>query len=303
MGRTSIVPPMAIRWDWLQPVITVPYAPALGPVHPAAVTPSLITDIIGIAGTGRFLPHDKDRRWSDRKDEQVITSAIAQEPGLVMIPTLSTRRVPVVKVHLYSRDPRAVLSQATDLGRRLCNEHGAERGRVSWFLPPGSAPDPVAACTRIQMRTFGPGQPATVTVTGVMPLAEVLAPVRPTFSTFADKMAAEGFAFLDARIRDHGSTGPVLTCQRDGRIVGAIGPMEILPDSQGTARLLPQYFGVLPEYRGLGLGRNLWHDAMLWGQQHQAAYQLLQTEVGGASDALCRSEGLTDLGLVCTSTL
>ena len=95
----------------------------------------------------------------------------------------------------------------------------------------------------------------------------------------------------------------MLTCQRDGKIAGAIGPMEIMPDSRGTARLLPQYFGVLPEYRGLGLGRSLWRAAMSWGQQHQAAYQLLQTEIGGASDRLCRSEGLTDLGLVCTSTL
>ena len=39
------------------------------------------------------------------------------------------------------------------------------------------------------------------------------------------------------------------------------------------------------------------------GQQHDAAYQLLQTEVDGASDRLCRSEGLTDLGLVCTTSL
>ena len=119
---------------------------------------------------------------------------------------------------------------------------------------------------------------------------------------FAEKLAVEGFAFLDARIREHGGTGLVLTCQRDGRIAGAIGPMEIMPDSRGAARLLPQYFGVLPAYRGLGLGRSLWQAAMRWGQQHQAAYQLLQTQTGGASDRLCRSEGLTDLGLVCTST-
>ena len=79
--------------------------------------------------------------------------------------------------------------------------------------------------------------------------------------------------------------------------------MEIMPDSQGSARLLPQYFGVLPGYRGLGLGRLLWRAAMRWGHQHQAAYQLLQTEVGGASDRLCRSEGLADLGLACTSIL
>ena len=176
------------------------------------------------------------------------------------------------------------------------------RGRLVWFLPPGSDPDPVAACTRIQMRTFGPGHPAAPEP-GPVPLDEVTGPVRATFSVFAGKLAAEGFAFLDARIREHDGVGPVLTCVRDTRIAGAIGPMEIMPDSQGAARLLPQYFGVLPGYRGLGLGRGLWRAAMLWGQQYQAAYQLLQTEVGVASDALCRSEGLKDLGLVCMSTL
>jgi len=190
-----------------------------------------------------------------------------------------------------------------NLAKSVNGEAGAEvaRRRLIWFLPPGSDPDPVAACTRIQMRTFGPGHHAPVP--GPVPLDEVTGPARATFSVLAEKLAAEGFAFLDTRIREQDGIGPVLTCQRDRKIVGAIGPMEIMPDSRGTARLLPQYFGVLPEYRGLGLGRSLWRAAMHWGQQHKAAYQLLQTEVGGASDRLCRSEGLTDLGLVCTSTL
>lgn len=294
---------MGIRWDWLQPLMTAPYVPALGPAHPGAVTPGLFADVIGIAGTGRFLPHDKDRRWASRKDEQVLAAAITQEPGLVLVPTLSTRRTSCVKVHVYSQDPRGVLSRAAGLGRRLCEEHNTGKGRLVWFLPPGSDPDRVAACTRIQMRTFGPGHPAPAPAPDVIPLEEVTGPARATFSVFAEKLAAEGFAFLNARIREHGGTGPVLTCQRDGKIVGAIGPMETMPDSQGTARLLPQYFGVLPGYRGLGLGRSLWRAAMHWGQQHQAAYQLLQTEAGGASDRLCRSEGLTSLGLVCTSML
>jgi GNAT superfamily N-acetyltransferase len=43
-----------------------------------------------------------------------------------------------------------------------------------------------------------------------------------------------------------------------------------MPDSSGTTRLLPQYFGVLPEHRGLGLGRSLWRAAVHLGQQHQA---------------------------------
>jgi GNAT superfamily N-acetyltransferase len=293
---------MAIRWDWLQPVITAPYVPALGPAHPAAITSGLFADVLEIAGTGRFLLHDKDRRWATRKDEHVLVENIIQEPGLVLIPALSTRRSPCVKVHIYAQDPRGALSRAAELGRRLCEQHGAGKGRLIWFLPPGSDPDPVAACTRIQMRTFRPGHPDPAPAPGIVPLDEVTGPVRATFSVFADKLAAEGFAFLDARIREHG-TGPVLTCQRDGTIAGAIGPMEIMPDSQGAAQLLPQYFGVLPGYRGQGLGRSLWRAAMRWGQQHQAAYQLLQTETGGASDRLCRSEGLADLGLKCTSTL
>ena len=107
------------------------------------------------------------------------------------------------------------------------------------------------------MRTFSPTQPdaGSEDPAGVVPLDKVSESVRGTFTVFAEKLAAEGFAFLDARIRD-GGTGPVLTVQRDNSIVGAIGPMEIMPDSRGAAQLLPQYFGVLPEYRGYGLGRS-----------------------------------------------
>jgi GNAT superfamily N-acetyltransferase len=285
--------------------MTAPYAPTLGPAHPQALTPSLFADIIDVAGTGRFLPHDKDRRWAGRKDEHVLAEAITAGPGLVLVPTLSARRGSCIKVHIYSQDPRGALSRAAELGRRLCGEHSAEKGRLVWFLPPGSDPDRVAAGTRIQMRTFGPGHHVPAAQPGpglVVPLDEVCGPVRATFSAFAQKLAAEGFAFLDAQMRERG-TGPVLTCLRDERIAGAIGPMETMPDSRGIARLLPQYFGVLPEYRGLGLGRALWRAAMQWGHTHQAAYQLLQTEAGGASDRLCQSEGLTDLGLVCTSIL
>jgi GNAT superfamily N-acetyltransferase len=293
---------MGISWDWLQPLITAPYVPALGPVHPQAVDSGLFGDVIEIAGTGRFLPHDKDRRWADRKDEQVLPEAIIQEPGLVMIPALSTGRASCVRVYIYSQQPQSALTQAAALGRRLCEQHDAAKRRLTWFLPPGS--DPVAACTRTQMHTFTPAHPeaGSEAPAGVVPLDEVPRLVRGTFSAFAEKLAAEGFAFLNARIRD-GGTGPVLTVQRDSTIVGAIGPMEIMPDSHGAAQLLPQYFGVLPEYRGLSLGRLLWRAAMHWGQQHQATYQLLQTQVGGASDRLCQSERLADLGLVCTTTL
>ncbi|MET8630843.1 GNAT family N-acetyltransferase [Kitasatospora sp. NPDC004669] len=94
-----------------------------------------------------------------------------------------------------------------------------------------------------------------------------------------------------------------MTAIRNDRVVGAIGPMETMPDPIGRARLLPEYFGVLPEYRGLGLGRQLWRAAMHWGHANGADYQLLQTTASGASDRLCQAEGLADLGFVCTTTV
>ncbi|MFJ4595204.1 MULTISPECIES: GNAT family N-acetyltransferase [unclassified Kitasatospora] len=133
---------------------------------------------------------------------------------------------------------------------------------------------------------------------GIDALSETPPEVAETFKAFSTKLAGEGFAFLNSRLD---AVGPVLVAVRNGQVAGAIGPMETMPDPIGRVRLLPQYFGVLPEYRGLGLGRRLWRATMHWGQEHDADYQLLQTTVGGASDQLCQSEGLIDLGFVCTS--
>ena len=244
---------MRVRWDWLHPVMTAPYVPTLGPAHPQAIAPQLFAEAVEITGTGRFLPYDKDRRWAAIKDEHVMAGAIAQQAGLVLVPTFGSRSR-AVKVHVYSNRPHAELNRAAELAGQLCASHGAQTGRLVWFLPPGSTPEPGVACTRIQMRTFSPGHQGLAAEPGpgfVVSLDEVPQPVRATFSDFAEKLAAEGFAFLDARIRQ-GGVGPVLTCLRDGKVVGAIGPMETMPDSRGVSRLLPQYFGILPGYRGSG---------------------------------------------------
>jgi GNAT superfamily N-acetyltransferase len=283
-----------IRWGWLQPLITVPYVPALGPVHPDCLTADLFADVLAVAGTDRLLPYDKDRRWTDRKDEHMLASSIVQQPGLVLIPAFSARRQRL-RVYVYSQNPQ-------QLAERLSREHHAATGQVTSFLPPGRDPGPGGACTRVYMRTFDPDHPAPVPGPGVIPLDDVPGPDRASFGAFAERMAGDGFAFLHARLRQQ-ATGPILTVQRDGKVTGAIGPLETGTDSRDVPVLLPQYFGVLPEYRGLGLGRQLWRAAMHWGQQHHARYQLLQAQADSPADSLYRSEGLTDLGLVCTGTI
>ncbi|MQS11996.1 GNAT family N-acetyltransferase [Streptomyces kaniharaensis] len=281
---------MDLRWDLLRPVMCVPYFPTLGPLHPEAVSAELLAEVFAVAGTGEFLPHDKDRRWSDHKDEHVLVDAVIQDQARTLIPTITGRGI--LRVHLYGA--REYRPEAEELAAKLAAGRDAFKARVVWFQ---DAADPVAASTRVQLRAFDQDAPA---VEGIEALGQQPEAIRTTFPEFAEKLAGEGFVFLHSRID---SVGPVLVAVQDERVVGAIGPMETMADPIGRRRLLPQYFGVLPEHRGLGLGRLLWRSAMHWGKECGADYQLLQTAAGGASDRLCQSEGLADLGFVCTTTV
>ncbi|MGW0086536.1 GNAT family N-acetyltransferase [Streptomyces sp. NPDC003393] len=282
---------MRFHWGWLEPVMPVPYVPTLGPVRPGDPISDLFQAVVETAGTGRFLPYAKDRRWSETKPEHVLVDAIEHSQDHTLVPTFEERGPGAVKVYVYG----AALSAAADLARKLAAIHGAARARVVWFLGPEQPEaDAYGAGTRIQLKDFahGPGQAPGIPVHPDEQLHEGAG-----FGEFTQQMAAAGFAFLHQQMQA-GTVGPVLTVLHHGRVAGAIGPMETMADASGHVRLLPQYFGVLPEYRGHGYGRALWRAAMHWGHQHGAAYQILQTEVGGASDRLCTAEGLVSLGFV-----
>ncbi|MFC7980563.1 GNAT family N-acetyltransferase [Streptomyces sp. NPDC057336] len=286
---------MFFRWDWLRPVLTAPIVPTLGPIHPHALTVDLFEDIRTAAAMGPFFLHyDKDRRWSSEKDETVLADGIVHRSDRTLIPTLSHRGQGAVKVFTYGHQAD-LTHQAADLAAKLAAEYGAAVARVVRPLGPEATP---TTGVRIQLQDFT-ARPCPLPAGPVRPFTEWLTGVQETFEPYARAMAADGLLFLHRQMQA-GGTGPVLTAVVDDRVVGAIGPMEIRPDAVGYRQLMPQYFAVLPEARGHGLGRLLWRAAMHWGQSHAADYQLLQTEVGGASDRLCRAEGLTSLGFVCT---
>ncbi|WP_331742352.1 GNAT family N-acetyltransferase [Streptomyces sp. NBC_01006] len=286
---------MLFRWDWLQPVLTAPIVPTLGPVHPDVLTVDIFEDTLRVAASGDFLPYDKDRRWGGEKDETVLRDDVVHQPDHTLIPTLNRRGRGTVKVFAYGHCG-SVVDEAGELAAKLAAVHDAVNGRV--VRPLGPKTDSPRG-TRIQLQDFttracpepgGPVRPVTVWPTAV----------QETFAPFATAMAADGLAFLHAQMQA-GRCGPILTAAVDARILGAIGPMEVRYDAIGQPQLLPQYFAVLPEARGRGLGRALWRAAMHWGQSHGAAYQILQTEVGGPSDSLCQAEGLASLGFSHTT--
>ncbi len=283
---------MHFRWDWLGPLVTVPFVPTIGPVHPSVLTECLFTDVLSVATTGCFLPYDKDIRWHAAKDEAVLAGDVVHRPDVTLIPTLSRRGSRRITVHVYDGRPDT-FPVAAELAGRLRTRNCATEARVLRFAGPGA---PNGQGVRIHLKDF-------MTTDCPRPDGPVRCLRRATpsdehsFATFADGMDAGGFAFLHERMQC-GVVGEILIAVVDDRVVGAIGPMEIRPDAAGGAQLMPQYFGVLADHRGKGLGRLLWRAAMHWGQSHGAAYQLLQTPVGTASDQICRTEGMTSLGFV-----
>lgn len=286
---------MGFDWDWLRPHLTVPYVPTIGPIHPSALTQERFEDILTASGGGRFLPYDKDSRWSAVKQERVLAEDIEHTSSKTFVPTLARRGHNTVKVHVYSSEADALIS-AAECAKKLCAAHDAEVARVVWFLGPEHAERYVRG-TRVQLKDFTAGA-------GACPgkdIREYEELPREAQAGFAEFLAGDGFAFLYEQMQV-GHVGPVVTVSHEGQVAGVIGPMETMLDAIGRVQLLPQYFGVLPEYRGHGYGRALWRAAMHWGHRHGAAYQLLQTEVGGASDRLCAAEGLTSLGFVCSVT-
>ncbi|WP_411114674.1 GNAT family N-acetyltransferase [Streptomyces sp. 029-5] len=285
---------MFFRWDWLRPVLTAPIVPTLGPVHPDALTVDLFEDILRAADTEDFLPYDKDRRWGGKKDERVLRSDVVHQSEHTLIPALTRRGT--VKVFAYGL-PDSIVDEAAELAAKLAATHDVVHARVVRPLGPETTHP---RGTRIQLKDFTAG-PCPASDGPVRPVTNWPTAVQETFASFAETMAADGLAFLHTQMQAH-RCGPVLAATVEDRIVGAIGPMEVRPDAIGCPQLMPQYFAVLPEARGRGLGRVLWRAAMRWGQSHGAAYQLLQTEVDSPSDRLCQSEGLASLGFTHTTS-
>ena len=147
---------MRFQRDWLRRVLTVPYVPTLGPVHPDTLTPDLFDEVIAASRAGRVLPFDKNRRWSHHKPDAVLAEEIVHRPEHTIIPVLSRRGAGTVKTYYYATQPpeQAALRAAT---RRWCAAHSAAAGRVIWFDPATPRPPrPAPACCSKSSATTHP---------------------------------------------------------------------------------------------------------------------------------------------------
>jgi GNAT superfamily N-acetyltransferase len=285
---------MTFRWDWLSSVISAPYVPTLGPVPPEALSASIFDAIVSVAGTGRFLSYDKDRRWFETKDEHVLVQDIIHRREFTIIPTRLTRGRGLLKIHYYGRRKPDV-DRIADWSRTWCATHGAGAGRLIWFDN-----NPQGARTRLLHKTFTE-RDRSHRASSVMNLADC--PQHSTFSAFAEEIGPEGFTFLHQRMQAGINDGPVLVTVDGDRIVGALGPLSTMTDPTGAVIQPSQYFAVHPDYRDRGHGRAVWRAWMAWGRANGAEHKILQASSGTAAEALYLSESLATLGFTHTVDL
>lgn len=275
-------------------MIRAPYVPTLGPVHPQALSVELFDAVVSVAHSGRFLPYDKDCRWSGKKDERVITAEINHTPELTVIPTLSTRGRETLKIYHYAQDPPD-LDQVSEWAHKWCATYSAQLARVIWLQD-----NPNDARGRLMLKTYAPADQhhdsPHVTELHHCDVAD-------TFGAFAEELEADGFTFLHQRLKAGRTDGPILVAVDGQRIAGALGPLSTMIDATGTLTVPPQYFAVHPNYRQKGHGRALWQAATAWGHHSGATYKVLQAETGAPSERLYLSEGLSSLGFVREKTI
>ncbi|MFI7679517.1 GNAT family N-acetyltransferase [Actinophytocola sp. NPDC049390] len=283
---------MRFRADWLREVLTVPYVPILGPVHPDLADAILFDEVLTAALEGVVLPYDKHSRWHRQRPEVPLVDEIVHQPKHTIIPVLSRRGAGTIKLFFYGA--HSDLPELQKIVRVSCRVHKAAHGQVVVFDQQPAVRE--GRVTRLLLKEFQAPSPRP----GASPISELRPDQLTEFLVLADRLAEHGFGFLGQRLADGRVTGPVLVAWDEDQMVGAIGPLDTLRDRQGTRMLLPQYFGVLPEHHGHGHGRALWRAAADWGHRHGAAYQLLQTQLGQASDQLFLSEGLHTLGFATT---
>lgn len=265
----------------------VPYLPTLGPVHPDMMIAGVMKDILRVASSNDFLPYDKEARWSKDKLEQVLPDLIAQSPTGTIIPTLSQRGATSLKLHVYGNPSAAVIGSTLAAARSF---HPLPARIITFSNDrPRTSDDTLT----IFLATPVPFEPSNVTMLDTIPTAS-----GSTLNDLASDPDNAGFAFLAGELDAGKIKGPVLVTADGGRVTGAIGPLQTLPDANGTPYLLPPYFGVAESARGQGNGRRLWQAAMDWAYRNGSAYHVFQAGTGSPAEAFYRRMSVATIGYV-----
>ena len=257
---------MSFSVELLQEHMAVPFVPTLGVVHPLARR-AAIEGVLSSASSDIFLPYDKDRRWFDKKAENVLPELIKQSESATIIPTINNSSK-LVKVYHYSR----------------LHETWGELSRQHQSLLPHFAGHAIqticfsdvkdAACQAATVFIAEKEIITAATHRNVVELKDLPRVVAQTLPRLAEgDIENSGFPFLWEQFAQDKLRAPVLVTVDGNEITGAVGPLEIMVDAIGKVTRYPVFFGVSINARRKGSGSELWKAAISWAHSHDVEYR------------------------------
>ncbi len=270
----------------LQKLITTPYVPLLGPVHPDLIDEQLLANVFLAGDADELLPFDKDRRWYISKPAIILSDHIYRSVTGMIVPVLS-KGLERVKLLCYGEADQDDFNSCVEGVRSL---HPMCQITIVSFAPVAT---PVDNASILFLKRFSEIDSRSGNAT----VEQISVTEAGSLASLADDAENSGFGFL-ARQYGERELGPTFVIRDNGLVVAAVGPIDTMPDSAGQLLCLPPYVGVASNYRGRGLGSLVWRAAMSYASVKGATYLLLQSEAGQASEYFYESQGLVGLGAV-----
>jgi hypothetical protein len=156
-------------------------------------------------------------------------------------------------------------------------------------------------CCRLLLKTFDGGQHHQGRRLPIGELGKQAPAVRATFDAFAEAMTRDGFAFLRDRMAAGDVTGPSWSPSTPAAWSGRSAPWRSCPTRGPLPGCCRSTSACCARPAAAATAGRCGARPCTGATPNGAAYQLLQTELGGPSERICLSEGLSTLGFVTTA--
>jgi len=274
----------------------VAYLPVVGPVYSSnKAFKKALLDLFDFSKFKKMVPYDKDRRWTVRKREWIIISEIVINDNL-FVPVISFKKHGnSLKIFYYSQKKfnSHTFKKIKKFYKKIITKYHIKRLSIYCFKKPLIKKDLIKQVIFLKLITKK--DDLNRTSKEVYNFYKLPLKTRKTFINFKKDNSLEGFDFLYKKIINKNLSAPTICITQDNKIIGAIGPLDIKKDAYGRKWLLPPYFGVTKEKRGLGYGQKLWTKAMFFAYNKGARYTLVQNKTNSKAMFFYKKMGL-DIG-------
>jgi len=278
------------------------YIPTLGPIYTSGNSvKTLLRDVLNNSQTDDFLPYDKDRRWYKHKKEKILLSKILIDDYGLFIPVKNNFKNNVLKIFYYTTlkntIDNSIIKKTKKIAVELKNDEKIDKCFLYCFEKPKSQKK--FLCHNIYLKRITKKEYLTKPPKSIDYYDNLPQEVKQTFNYLEQESKMEGFGFLWKEfIMKDKLLSPVICAVKEGRIIGAIGPLDILKDAWNILWLLPPYFGIKEELRRKGYGEKLWKSAMSLAYQKDAKYTLVQSLSSSPADYFYKKQRLIKMSEV-----